>query len=148
MNMTRKPVTSTHTKLMAILLWPTVSMTSGSVGAAASFTGTSAAVPVAAPVGSGPRGAGAGAGASAAAGWAAGGAGDASWARPDAARRAQTARPSPMPSPKLRNHFLLTSRILSSWFAARSGNFGFDRAGVAAPRRPVNAPVPKAYAAL
>src|SRR4051812_14850266 len=52
MNITRKPQTSVHTKLMAILLWPTVSITSGSVGAAAFLTGTSLAVPVVAPVGS------------------------------------------------------------------------------------------------
>src|SRR3954467_15100135 len=52
MNMTRKPQTSVHTKLIAILLCPTVSITSGSVGCAASFTVTSLAVPVVAPVGS------------------------------------------------------------------------------------------------
>ena len=61
MNMTRKPVSRVQTMLIAILLWPTVSMTSTSVGLAASFTATSAAVPVTAPVGSGPRGVGAGA---------------------------------------------------------------------------------------
>ena len=32
MNITRKPARSVHTKLMAILLWPTVSITSDSVG--------------------------------------------------------------------------------------------------------------------
>ncbi len=47
-----------QTMLIAILLWPTVSITSASVGLAASFTATSAAVPVVAPVGSGPRGVG------------------------------------------------------------------------------------------
>ena len=39
MNMTRKPATSVQTMLIAILLWPTVSITSVSVGLAASFTG-------------------------------------------------------------------------------------------------------------
>src|SRR5262245_28531209 len=52
MNITRKPASSVHTKLMAILLWPTVSITSGRVGFFGSFTVTSAAVPVVAPVGS------------------------------------------------------------------------------------------------
>src|SRR3954465_3221883 len=52
MNTTRNPHTNVHTKLIAILLWPTVSITSGSVGAAAFLTGTSLAVPVVAPVGS------------------------------------------------------------------------------------------------
>src|SRR5215468_7370255 len=81
MNMTRKPVISVHTMLMAILLWPTVSITSVRAGWAASFTVTSPAAPVTAPVGSGPFGAvggAAGAGASAAAGTDAGAAG-ASW---------------------------------------------------------------------
>src|SRR6266446_6886308 len=64
MNMTRKPVIRVHVMLIAILLCPTVSMTSIRVGLAASFTVTSAAVPVTAPVGSGPLGsAGTGAGA-------------------------------------------------------------------------------------
>ena len=39
MNMTRKPVNSVQTMLIAILLWPTVSITSVSVGLAASLTG-------------------------------------------------------------------------------------------------------------
>ena len=52
MNITMNPAMSVHTMLMAILLWPTVSITSGSVGFAGSFTGTSLAVPVVAPVGS------------------------------------------------------------------------------------------------
>src|SRR5512141_346766 len=82
MNMTRNPVIRVQTMLIAILLWPTVSITSARVGFAASLTGTSAAVPVVAPVGSGPRGAAAGAGAAvgaaAAAGLAAGAC--ASWA--------------------------------------------------------------------
>src|SRR5438034_9719145 len=56
MNMTRKPVIRVQTMLMEILLWPTVSITSARVGLAGSFTGTSAAVPVTAPVGSGPLG--------------------------------------------------------------------------------------------
>src|SRR5712692_6612746 len=74
MNMTRKPVISVQTMLMAILLWPTVAMTSGRVGFLASFTVTSVAVPVLSPVGSGTGAAGAaatGAAAGAAAGsWA------------------------------------------------------------------------------
>src|SRR5260370_36595724 len=74
MNMTRKPVMSVQTKLMEILLWPTVSMTSASVGFFGSFTGTSLAVPVVAPVGSAAGRAGAGAAGGAGAG-AAGGAG-------------------------------------------------------------------------
>lgn len=45
MNMTRKPVMSVHTMLMATLLWPTVSITSASVGAFASATATSFFVP-------------------------------------------------------------------------------------------------------
>src|SRR5215510_1930541 len=52
MNMTRNPARSVQTKLMAILLWPTVSITSVRVGFFGSLTGTSAAVPVVAPVGS------------------------------------------------------------------------------------------------
>src|SRR5712691_10525508 len=59
MNMTRKPVMSDHTMLMATLLWPTVSITSSRAGLAGSFTVTSAAVPVTAPVGSAPLGVGA-----------------------------------------------------------------------------------------
>src|SRR5258708_12629918 len=57
MNMTRKPVMSVQTMLIEILLWPTVAITSASVGALASFTGTSDAVPVLSPVGSGGAGA-------------------------------------------------------------------------------------------
>src|SRR5215510_9230687 len=70
MNMTRKPVSSVQTMLIAILLWPTTAITSGSVGFLASFTVTSVAVPVFSPVGSGTGAAGAveaAAGASAAA---------------------------------------------------------------------------------
>src|SRR3954468_12885469 len=52
MNMTREPASSVHTKLIAILLWPTVSITSEIVGFFASLTVTSFAVPVTAPVGS------------------------------------------------------------------------------------------------
>ncbi len=66
MNMTRNPVIRVQTMLIEILLWPTVSITSARVGFAASLTGTSAAVPVIAPVGSAGLGVGAGAGAAAA----------------------------------------------------------------------------------
>ena len=52
MNMTRKPASSVQTTLMAILLCPTVSITSASVGFFGSLTPTSLAVPVVAPVGS------------------------------------------------------------------------------------------------
>src|SRR5436190_16920460 len=52
MNMTRKPVKRVHMKLMEILLWPTRSITSGRVGFLTSFTGTSFAVPVDAPLAS------------------------------------------------------------------------------------------------
>ncbi len=52
MNMTRKPAIRVHTMLIATLLWPTVSITSESVGFAGSVTATSLAVPVAAPDGS------------------------------------------------------------------------------------------------
>src|SRR5258708_4734693 len=75
MNMTRKRVMSVQTTLMAILLWPTVSITSVSVGCLGSFTVTSLAVPVVAPVGSGAADAGAGAAAGAAAAGAGAGAG-------------------------------------------------------------------------
>src|SRR3954463_8320141 len=61
MNMTRKPVSSVHMMLRATLLWPTVVITSGRVGAAASLVGTSLAVPVFSPVGSPSAGTGAGA---------------------------------------------------------------------------------------
>src|SRR6185503_15820265 len=63
MNMTRKPARSVQTKLIEILLWPTVSITSAIVGFAGSLTATSAAVPVMAPVGSGGLGVAAAAGA-------------------------------------------------------------------------------------
>src|SRR5258708_24654029 len=75
MNMTRKPVMSVQTTLMAILLWPTVSITSVSVGCLGSFTVTSLAVPVVAPVGSGAADAGARGAAGAAAAGARAGAG-------------------------------------------------------------------------
>ena len=52
MNMTRNPVNNVQTTLRAIRLWPTVSITSVSVGFLGSFTVTSFAVPVGAPVGS------------------------------------------------------------------------------------------------
>src|SRR5262249_24559138 len=52
MNMTRKPVISVHTMLMAILLCPAVSNASNKAGLPASLTGTSLAVPVALPLGS------------------------------------------------------------------------------------------------
>ena len=101
MNMTRKPVIRVQTMLMEILLWPTVSITSARAGFAASFTGTSAAVPVVAPVGSGPRGVGAGAGAGSTAGAAAprprAGAGDGSWARLVVVRRHEDHEPEPDP---------------------------------------------------
>src|SRR6186997_355539 len=83
MNMTRKPASRVHTKLMEILLWPTVSITSATVGFAGSLTGTSAAVPVMAPVGSGGLGvaAAAGAAASVTAGATVAADGEGSWAR-------------------------------------------------------------------
>ena len=74
MNMTRKPVSSVHMRLIAILLWPTVAITSSSFGAFGSLTATSLAVPVLSPVGSGTTtgaaatGSGAGGGAVVAAG--------------------------------------------------------------------------------
>ena len=53
MNMTRKPVTSVQTKLIAITFWPTIETTSASVSPAfASPIGMSAAVPVIVPAGS------------------------------------------------------------------------------------------------
>src|SRR5215813_58262 len=52
MNMTRKPVISVHTMLMATLLCPAVSNASIRAGLPASFRGTSLAVPVAPPFGS------------------------------------------------------------------------------------------------
>src|SRR6185295_18539613 len=91
MNMTRKPASSVQTMLMEILLWPTVSITSWRVGLAGSLTGTSAAVPVIAPVGSGALGcAGAAAGAGAASAGAAEGAGVGSWAWVVTERKAHT----------------------------------------------------------
>src|SRR6266571_7498719 len=68
MNMTRKPVRSVHIRLMAILLWPTVAITSSSFGAFASLTTTSLAVPVLSLVGSGAAAGAAAAGAGAAGG--------------------------------------------------------------------------------
>src|SRR6266496_220634 len=109
MNMTRKPVMSVQTMLIEILLWPTVSMTSARVGFAGSFTGTSAAVPVTAPVGSGPLGS-----AGAAAGGAAEGAGAGSWAWVVTERRPQTVSPRATPNAKLRNSFLVRSFISSA----------------------------------
>src|SRR5713226_7028414 len=97
MNMTRKPVISVQTMLMAILLWPTVAMTSGRVGFLASFTATSVAVPVLSPVGSGTGAAGA-----AATGAAADGAAAGSWAWATN-RRAVTPTISTAPIPKLTN---------------------------------------------
>src|SRR6266699_4672492 len=124
MNMTRKPVMSVQTMLIEILLWPTVSMTSARVGFAGSFTGTSAAVPVTAPVGSGPLGsagaaagaaaAGDSAGAGAASVGAAEGAGAGSWAWVVTERRPQTASPRATPNAKLRNSFLVRSFIGSA----------------------------------
>jgi len=99
MNMTRKPVRSVQTMLMAILLWPTVAITSSMAGALASLTGTSAAVPVLSPVGSGTGAAGA---AGAAAAGAAAGAGAGSWAWATN-RRAVTPTISTAPIPKLTN---------------------------------------------
>src|SRR6185503_835694 len=100
MNITRKPVSSVHTMLIETLLWPTVSITSTSVGCAASLTGTSAALPVAAPVGSGP-----GAGVCC--------------AQP-AERSPNTASPSAAPSKKLRTNRLLPVLKLHVSFPACS----------------------------
>src|SRR5262249_30274849 len=58
MNMTRKPVISVHTMLMAILLCPIASNASTKAGLPASLRGTSLAVPVALPLGSAAGGAG------------------------------------------------------------------------------------------
>ena len=52
MNITRNPASRVQTMFNEILVCPTVSITSGKVGFAASLTGTSFAVPVVAPVGS------------------------------------------------------------------------------------------------
>src|SRR6266542_1396561 len=57
-NMTRKPVISVQTMLMAILLCPTASNASIKAGLPGSLRGTSLAVPVAPPVGSAAGGAG------------------------------------------------------------------------------------------
>src|SRR5260370_27013397 len=111
MNMTRKPVMSVHTMLMATLLWPTVSITSSRAGLAGSFTVTSAAVPVTAPVGSGPLGAvaaaagaaagdSAGAGAASAGGAEGAGAGSCAWVGLE--RDPQTGGPSSGPATQLR----------------------------------------------
>src|SRR5258706_872747 len=116
MNMTRKPVMRVQTILTEILLWPTVAITSPRVGALASFTGTSEAVPVLSPVGSGSAG---GAGA-AATGAGAVGAGAASVGATDRAgtgfwawvvweRRPHTARPMAPPRGKLRTRRLRVS---------------------------------------
>src|SRR6185503_6523114 len=116
MNMTRKPASKVHTKLMEILLWPTVSITSAIVGFAGSLTGTSAAVPVMAPVGSGGLGVAAAAGAatgavdavaagaagSVTAGATAAAEGDGSWARAPIVRSANTPMAMVAPRAKLR----------------------------------------------
>jgi hypothetical protein len=94
MNITRKPVSSVHMMLIETLLWPTVSITSISVGFAASFTGTSEALPVVAPVGSG-------------AGAAAGAASGACCAQPVFVRNPNTASPNAAPNRKLRTSLLL-----------------------------------------
>src|SRR5438046_2278620 len=53
MNMTRKPVTSVQTKLIATVFWPTVLTTSSIVSPFfASLTGMSPTVPVIVPLGS------------------------------------------------------------------------------------------------
>ena len=72
MNMTRKPVSSVHIRLIDTRLWPAKSAISASVGLPASLAVTSAMPPVAMPPGSGfGGGAGAAAGAAGAAGAAA-----------------------------------------------------------------------------
>src|SRR5437870_7363749 len=73
MNMTRKPATSTQTKLMATRLWPTKSASSSTVGLPAVLALTSPMPPVAVPAGSGFDGGGAGATAAGAAGGGGGG---------------------------------------------------------------------------
>jgi hypothetical protein len=95
--------------LIETLLCPTVSITSDSVGFAASLTGTSAAVPVTAPVGSGPFGA-----AAAVAGVASAGAAGGSWARAPTARSANTPRARATPSAKLRVSFRPLSLMIST----------------------------------
>ncbi len=61
MNMTRKPVSRVHMRLIDTRLWPAKSATSSSVGLPAVFAVTSAMPPVAVPAGSGFDGGGAGA---------------------------------------------------------------------------------------
>src|SRR5262249_22855549 len=95
MNITRKPVSSVQTMLIAILLWPTTAITSGSVGFLASLTGTSAAVPVFSPVGSGT---GAAAAAAAGAGVSAGAAADGAGLAADSGTWAWIARSTETPS--------------------------------------------------
>src|SRR6266850_7826618 len=94
MNMTRKPATSTHTKLIDTRLWPTKSATSSSVGLPAVLAVTSATPPVAVPAGSGLEGGGAGAATAGAGAAGAGGAAALSWARtqPPTASNPPTAR--------------------------------------------------------
>src|SRR6267142_5185512 len=94
MNITRKPATSVHTKLIATRLWPTKSASSSTVGLPAILAVTSPMPPVAVPAGSGFDGGGAdtaavGDGADVAAGGVAG----LSWAKtqPPTARSAPTA---------------------------------------------------------
>src|SRR4029450_1866258 len=89
MNMTRKPVSRVHMRLIDTRLWPAKSATSVRVGLPASFAVTSAIPPVAVPAGSGlDGGGGAGAGAGAAGG------GGLSWANthPPTASRQDTTR--------------------------------------------------------
>src|SRR5689334_18768734 len=78
MNMTRKPVSNVHMRLIDTLLWPTASAISSSVGLPAVLAVTSATPPVAVPPGSGFDGGGAGVGAAAGAAGAGG-----AWARTD-----------------------------------------------------------------
>src|SRR3989442_4033992 len=129
MNMTRKPVSSVHMRLMAILLWPAVAITSSSFGAFGSLTTTSLAVPVLSPVGSGTAtgaaatGAGAGGGAVVAAG-STGAAG--AWARA-MDRKPVTPSINTTPIPKLTNRrrlILMTtpfSFFLERLFAVLAG---------------------------
>src|SRR5712692_9953597 len=122
MNMTRKPVISVHTILMAILLWPTVAITSFSVGFFESFTVTSLAVPVFSPVGSGTGGAGAtaaavaGAAAAGAAGASVAGAVVCAWAT---CRRAMTPTINTTPIPKLTNRRRLILMTTPFFFLER-----------------------------
>src|SRR5439155_6785563 len=114
MNMTRKPVSSVHIRLMAILLWPTVAITSSSFGAFASLTTTSLAVPVLSPVGSGaPVTGAAAAGAAGGAVVAAGSTGAAgAWARA-MERSPVTPSISTAPIPKLTNRRRLRVMLIS-----------------------------------